>query len=221
VKIYIIRHGVTESNKSGIRQTREGFLSDEGIGQARALADRLTGLPIDSIFSSPYPRARQTADIISAAVKNLQVQESEYLTEVRYPSEVVGKPKDDPESVKILERIQAHYGEDGWRFSDEETFEEFVNRAHVVLEHISKTGFQNVVVVSHERFIRVMIGVILLGREFTPGVFRVVRKNMYVSNTGITICEQYINEGGPWRLMTLNDHSHVTATIHAPEKNTL
>lgn len=217
MRIYIIRHGITDSNASGIRQSREGFLSEEGIAQARALSDRLSGLTIDSIFTSPYPRARQTADIISAALRGLQVQESEYLTEVRYPSEVIGVPKNDPESVRILERIQAHYGEDGWRFSDEETFEEFVSRAHTVLDHIAKTGFQNVVVVSHERFIRVLVGVVLLGREFTPGVFRVVRKNLYVSNTGITVCEQFLNDGGPWRLMTLNDHSHVTGDMHPVE----
>jgi broad specificity phosphatase PhoE len=214
MRIYIIRHGITENNASGIRQSREGFLSQEGIAQARALSDKLSELTIDSIFTSPYPRARQTADIISAAVKGLQVQESEYLTEVRYPSEVIGKSKTDPESVRILEKIQGHYGEEGWRYSDEETFEEFVERAHTVLDYLSKTGFKNVVVVSHERFIRVLVGVVLLGREFTPGVFKVVRKNLYVSNTGITICEQFKNEGGPWRLMQLNDHSHVTGLAH-------
>ena len=215
MRIYIIRHGVTQLNASGIRQTSEGFLSPEGIAQARAVAERLSNVTIDSIFTSPYPRARQTADIISAQVKQLQVQESPFLIEVKYPTEVVGKPKTDPASVRILETIQAHYGEEGWRYSDEETFEEFVERAHTVLDYISKTGFENVVVVSHERFIRVLVGVVLLGREFTPGVFRVVRKNLYVSNTGITICEQFQNEGGPWRLMQLNDHAHVDAiSVH-------
>ena len=215
MRIYIVRHGVTEMNKSNVRQSGDGYLSEEGIAQARALADKMSELTIDSIFTSPYPRARQTADIISARVKQLLVQESEYLTEVRYPSEVVGKPKDDPGSERILESIQAHYGEEGWRYSDEETFEEFTTRAHTVLDYISKTGFQNVVVVTHERFIRVLVGVILLGHEFTPGVFRIVRKNLYVSNTGITVCEQWKNEGGPWRLMQLNDHSHITKLVHS------
>jgi probable phosphoglycerate mutase len=209
MRLYIVRHGVTELNQSNIRQSREGYLSQEGIQQARALSDKLSELTIDSIFTSPYPRARQTADIISAKVKQLLVQESEYLAEVRLPSDMIGKPKDDPHSVRILESIQTHYGEEGWRYSDEETFEEFSERAHTVLDYISKTGFENVVIVSHERFIRVLVGVILLGREFTPGVFRVVRKNLYISNSGITICEQWKNEGGLWRLITLNDHSHI------------
>jgi broad specificity phosphatase PhoE len=217
MRIYIVRHGVTALNQSAVRQSRDGFLSDDGIQQARALSEKLSELTIDSIFTSPYPRARQTADIISAKVKQLQVQESEYLAEVRYPSEVVGKPKDDPRSVRILETVHAHYGEEGWRYSDEETFEEFSGRAHTVLDYIAKTGFQNVVVVSHERFIRVLVGVILLGREFTPSIFRIVRKNLYVSNTGVTICEQWKNEGGPWRIITLNDHSHITKLSHSTE----
>jgi broad specificity phosphatase PhoE len=214
MRIYIVRHGVTALNQGNVRQSREGFLSPDGIEQARALAEKLSELTIDSIFTSPYPRARQTADIISAKVKQLLVQESEYLTEVRYPSEVVGKPKDDPRSVRILEEVHAHFGEPGWRYSDEETFDEFVERARVVLDYIAKTGFQNVVVVSHERFIRVLVGYILLGKEFTPDVFRVVRKNLYVSNTGVSICEQWGGEQGPWRVITLNDHSHITGLSH-------
>lgn len=209
MRIYVIRHGVTESNATNIRQHSEGFLSDEGVSQARLLGERLSSLPVDTIFTSPYPRAKQTADIISSFHKNLLVQESEYLVEVRYPSEVFGKPKDDPKSVRIIEEVHSHFGEDGWRYSDEETFDEFVQRAHTVLDYISKTGFENAVVVSHERFIRVLVGVVLLGREFTPGVFRIVRKNLYVGNSGITICEENKNEGGPWRLITLNDHSHL------------
>ncbi len=220
MRIYIIRHGVTEQNTSNLRQSSEGQLSQDGISQARALADRLSNVTVDSIFTSPFPRARQTADIISARVKQLQVQESPYLVEVRYPTEVIGKSKDDPKSVRILETIQAHYGEEGWRYSDEETFEEFTGRARTVLDYIAKTGFKNVVVVSHERFIRVLVGVVLLGREFTPGVFRIVRKNLYVSNTGITICEQFQNEGGPWRLMTLNDHAHVESISHHRDPGT-
>lgn len=214
MRLYVIRHGVTELNATNIRQSSEGYLSEDGVQQARALADRLSNVTIDSIFTSTYPRARQTADIISARVKQLLVQESPYLVEVRLPSEVIGKPKDDPRSERIIKTIQEHYGEPGWRYSDEETFEEFIGRAHTVLDYISKTGFQNVVVVSHERFIRVLVGVVLLGREFTPAVFRTVRQNLYVSNTGITVCQQFEHKPSSWRLMTLNDHAHVDAISH-------
>lgn len=213
MRLYIVRHGVTELNASNVRQSRDGYLSQDGIAQARALADKLSALTIDSIFTSPFPRARQTADIISAKVKQLLVQESEYLGEVRLPSEFIGKPKDDPRAQRILEEIQEHYGTPGWRYSDEESFDEFIERAHTVLDYIAKTGFQNVVVVSHERFIRVLVGVMLLGREFTPRAFREVRQNLYISNTGVTIADLVAEKHNSWRMITLNDHSHIT---HGP-----
>jgi broad specificity phosphatase PhoE len=220
MRLYIVRHGVTELNTSNVRQAREGYLSDEGIQQARAAAEKLSELTVDSIFTSPFPRARQTADIISAKVKQLLVQESEYLGEVRLPSELVGTPKDDPRSERILATIEEHYDDQGWRYSDEESFEEFVARAHTVLDYIARTGFENVVVVSHERFIRVLVGVMLLGKSFTPQVFREVRHNLYISNTGITICDLVDLKKFHWRLVTLNDHSHIVkGTVHNAPQN--
>lgn len=222
MRLYIVRHGVTELNQSNVRQSRDGYLSEEGIGQARAVAEKLSELVIDSIFTSPFPRARQTADIISAKVKQLLVQESEYLGEVRLPSELIGQPKNDPRSERILKSIEEHYDDSGWRHSDEETFDEFVGRAHTVLEYIAKTGFENVVVVSHERFIRVLVGVMLLGKSFTPQVFREVRHNLYISNTGVTICDLVQQDTHAWRLITLNDHSHILKgeTHNAPQNET-
>ena len=213
MRIYIIRHGVTESNESGIRQSREGLLSQEGIGQARALADKMAGLVVNSIFTSPYPRARQTADIISAKVKQLLVQESEYLSEIRLPSELIGVPTKDPKALRIISTIDSHTASKQWRYSDEETFEEYSGRAYAVLDHLTKTGFDNVVVVSHHRFIKVSVGVVLLGEQFSADNFVTVKNNLYISNTGITICEQNDETKGKWRLLTLNDHSHVVSGI--------
>lgn len=213
MRIYIIRHGVTESNAENIRQSREGFLSEEGIAEARALSDKMSGLVVDSIFTSPYPRAKQTADIISGKVKQLLVQESEYLSEIRLPSEIIGIPTDDAKAKRIIATIDDHSGEKGWRYSDEESFDEYSGRAFAVLEHITKTGFQNVVVVTHHRFIKVLVGVVLLGKNFTADLFTAIKSNVYISNTGITICEQNEETRGAWRLLTLNDHSHVISGV--------
>jgi probable phosphoglycerate mutase len=208
MRIYVIRHGETDNNAGGIRQSREGYLSDDGIQQARALAQNLSAITIDSIFTSTYPRAKQTADIISSLGAKLLVQESEYLTEVKLPSEVVGKPKDDTSSLQILKWVQTRLGGND-RYSDEETYNEYVSRAYKVLEHISKTGFKNVVIVTHHRFIHILVCVAMLGQELTPKLFASIRKRIYVSNTGVTILEQNLEDGGYWRLFTLNEHSHI------------
>lgn len=209
MRIYVIRHGETENNANEIRQSREGYLSEEGIQQARALGQNLSGITVDSIFTSTYPRAKQTADIISSlGSKKLLVQESEYLTEVRLPSEVVGKPKSDSTSLKILKWVQSRVGANE-RYSDEETYNEYLSRAKAVLNHISNTGFRNVVVVTHHRFIHILVAVAMLGTELTPRLFAKLRNGIYISNTGVTILEQNREDGGDWRLFTLNEHSHI------------
>ena len=209
MRIYVIRHGQTESNADKIRQSREGYLSDDGIQEARALASKLSSLTIDSIFTSSYPRAKQTADIISALGKGLQVQESDYLTEIKLPSEVVGKPKNDPHSLKILSWLKSHGSNEQARYSDEETFNEYVSRAHKVLDHITRTGFENTVVVTHHRFIHILVAVVLLGERLTPNLFTVLRNHLFISNTGITIIEKNEETDGEWHLLTLNEHSHL------------
>ncbi len=209
MRIYVVRHGETESNAEKIRQSSQGYLSDDGIQEARAAASKLSSLKIDSIFSSSYPRAKQTADIISALGKGLLVQVSEYLTEIKLPSEVVGKPVDDPKSKKIFSWLKNHSFSPKARYSDEETYNEYVKRAQTVLEHIEKTGFENTVVVTHHRFIHILVAVVLMGEELTPETFNLIRNHIYISNTGITVIEKNEEKDGAWHLLTLNEHSHL------------
>ena len=209
MRIYVIRHGQTESNAGNIRQSKEGYLSQDGIQEARSVAERMSSLTIDSIFTSSYPRARQTADIISALGKGLPLQESDYLTEISLPSEVVGKPVDDPKSQKILSWLKGHSSKKNARYSDEETFNEYVSRAKYVLDYISKTGFKNSVMITHHRFIHILVAVVLLGENLTPELFGVMHPHLYISNTGITILENDADTHNKWRLLTLNEHSHL------------
>ncbi len=56
-------------------------LSEEGKAQAERLAERLSHLPIDAIYSSPLERARETAEPL-ARRSGLQAQVSEEITEL-------------------------------------------------------------------------------------------------------------------------------------------
>lgn len=209
MRIYVVRHGETESNAEKIRQSSEGYLSDEGIQEARAAASRLSSLKIDSIFTSSYPRAKQTADIISALGKGLQVQVSDYLTEIKLPSEVIGRPVNDPKSLKIFSWLRNHSLSPKARYSDEETYAEYVSRAQKVLDYIEKTGFENTVVVTHHRFIHILVAVVLMADRLTPELFDSIRNHIFISNTGITVIEKNEEKGGVWHLLTLNEHSHL------------
>ena len=63
MRILLARHGETPWNAEGRYQGQEDIpLSPVGIGQARALGERLREVPITRAVASPLTRARQTAE---------------------------------------------------------------------------------------------------------------------------------------------------------------
>lgn len=66
-RIYLIRHGETDSNAARIVQTPETPLSERGREQARRVGERLAAVGIDAILSSDLERAHETARAIAAA----------------------------------------------------------------------------------------------------------------------------------------------------------
>jgi broad specificity phosphatase PhoE len=67
-EIFLIRHGETVHNASGIAQGwSDSALSERGQAQVRALAERVALLRPDALFSSPLERAMSTARPIAMA----------------------------------------------------------------------------------------------------------------------------------------------------------
>ena len=65
MNLLIVRHGETTWNREGRYQGRTDVpLSDEGKAQARALGQRLAGLPITIALTSPLARTRRTAEAV-------------------------------------------------------------------------------------------------------------------------------------------------------------
>lgn len=64
--IFLIRHGETVDNALQIMQGQtQGELNEQGKEQARQVAQRLAGEPVDVFISSDLHRAIQTAEIIA------------------------------------------------------------------------------------------------------------------------------------------------------------
>jgi len=64
-KLYLIRHGETEQNKTGVLMgSTDTPLNDHGRLQAASLGERLNALEVDTIFSSPLSRAVETASLV-------------------------------------------------------------------------------------------------------------------------------------------------------------
>ncbi|WP_300267903.1 histidine phosphatase family protein [Microbacterium sp.] len=60
--IYLVRHGEQQDAEHGLD---DGPLSPRGVRQAEAIADRLSGLPLDGVWHSPLIRATETARTIA------------------------------------------------------------------------------------------------------------------------------------------------------------
>ena len=83
--IHFVRHGEVHNPERVLYVRLPGrYLSQEGHRQARSVAEILKFRPIVAVYSSPMPRAVQTADYIAYA-HGLTLQTSEWLHEVNSP----------------------------------------------------------------------------------------------------------------------------------------
>ena len=98
--VLVVRHGLTATTGSALTGWTPGIsLDDRGEKQARALGDRLSGVRLDAIISSPLERCQQTAAAIAAAnlTTPVDVRTDDRLGECRY-GDWTGKP------LKVLAR---------------------------------------------------------------------------------------------------------------------
>jgi probable phosphomutase (TIGR03848 family) len=92
--VLLARHGLTAGTGTVLTGRTPGIgLDDRGVGQAKALAARLSGTRLDAIVTSPLLRCRQTAEMIAAAMDGhpASVTEDSELAEVGY-GDWTGKP---------------------------------------------------------------------------------------------------------------------------------
>ena len=108
--VLLVRHGLTAGTGRVLTGRTPGIPLDErGWQQARALADRLAGVPLDAIVTSPLDRCRQTAEAIAAARNGhpVAVQEDSELAEVAY-GDWTGKPLRRLAKDPLWRVVQAH-----------------------------------------------------------------------------------------------------------------
>lgn len=74
--LYLVRHGEQQDAEHGVA---DGPLSGRGRRQAKAIADRLSGVPFTGSWHSPLERAAETASIMTASMPSLDSQPSALL----------------------------------------------------------------------------------------------------------------------------------------------
>jgi len=159
-EIILVRHGETEWNVEEIFRGRINIeLNETGIKQAELLAEYLSDLKIDAIYSSPLKRAIGTAEII-AGYHKLDVEIAPGLIDFNYGKwqglphqEVKDKYKElHAEWTKNPHQVEMPAGE---------SLDEVRGRAIGVVDNVIAKYEETVVLVSHRVVNKVLICALL------------------------------------------------------------
>lgn len=205
MKLYFIRHGESKLNAVGVHQHAEVELSYSGIQQAQNVANRFVNIPIDTILSSPYTRTKQTAEEINKIIKK-EVIYTDFLREIKRPTEIEGLKINDPEALRIKQLIKEYRGNVDWHYSDEDNFHDLKKRAQGFIQYLETTSGNHVLAVTHGLILRVIICTMMLGEDFDTEYFEAFEKFFMTTNTGITMCEK---DNDKWKLLAWNDYTHL------------
>ena len=207
-KVYLIRHGQSQGNVGLIREMAGSPLTATGKKQATILAKHCLQIPLEVIISSPLIRAKETAEIIAEEIKK-PLELNELFSEWRRPSQQLGRPKNDAKAMEAEKTIRANFSIDGFRFSDEENFNELKTRALAALAFLEKRPENNILAVTHEFFMRIILAAVVFGDRLTGVECRQFIRSFHIKNAAITVLGLDQEKYGPgWWVWVWNDHSH-------------
>ena len=108
ITVLLVRHGRSTANTAGILAGRTPgvHLDDHGRQQADQVAQRLAGITVDRLISSPLERCLQTVTPFATAA-GLQVEVEERLAEVDYGT-WAGRPLKDLGTEPLWRTVQQH-----------------------------------------------------------------------------------------------------------------
>jgi probable phosphomutase, MSMEG_4193 family len=196
--VVLVRHAVTAETGPVLSGRRSGIdLSDAGRAQADAAAQRLTGLPVAAVYSSPLERCRQTAEAI-AGPHGLRVTELPGLAEADY-GEWTGQKIEDLRGSDLWKLVQVTPS--AVRFPQGESVREMQSRIVTAIEEVvAEHPGEIVVAVSHADPIKAAVA------HFT-GVHLDLFQRLFVSPASCTVLR--LGSAGA-ALVKLND----TGTMH-------
>ncbi len=206
MRIYLIRHGESEANHNGIWQDGHDPLTDRGREQASFLARRVKHFPIDVVIASPFVRTRKTAEIILEYLKK-PIEWRDDIVEKSTPSEIAGLPRVNPKATEILRLTIENSKNPDWRYSDEESYNEFRERARGFLRHLESRTEGHILVVSHGAYISMLLTIFIFGDDATYEQFGRTFLLFRNKNTGISVLDHDAKNG--WVVRTWNDHTHL------------
>jgi len=202
--ILLVRHGTTEwVDRHILHGITDIPLNENGLRQAREVAEALKSIPASHLYTSPLTRCMQTAQAIAARV-NLQPVPLEGLKEMDF-GWLEGKPFRDltSQNIKPLVRFFDQYQHLFIRMISGESITHLRRRVLAAWQQILDENMGEIsIVVGHSAvFNNILIH--HFGKNFPKGMH-------YYSMRPCSIAEIEINDTDQAHLVRMNDISHLS-----------
>jgi broad specificity phosphatase PhoE len=209
VKLLLVRHAESQGNYEGRLQGRKEFpLTERGVQQAGALANRLAKSQVSAVYSSPIRRAHDTAVAVATEARLEVVLESR-VQEYDFGDQLSGLTwqeirEQQPEIVSALVRNDSEFP----RYPGEEGRGAFRDRVCAAIAEIAERHRQDaaVAVITHAGPIVVYV-METLGRGYSRPV------PFTIENTSVTTIELDNASAAPFAppavVVGLNDTCHL------------
>lgn len=208
--IYLVRHGRSRANETGIREGAESPLTEEGERQADFLAARFRSIPVEVVLSSHYKRAHDTAKKVAKAC-NVPLELVSMAHERELPAEIHGKHRDDPALRESVAKFEYSWMKDA-SADDGEHFDDIKKRVEDLTQLLQERPEKHIVVTSHGFFLKFFVAYHLFGDYLTPDIFvNQLMHTMRSANTGITYFT--VSDKNKWILASWNDYAHLGELI--------
>lgn len=162
--LYLVRHGETEYNRKNIVQGGgiDSEINATGREQAKALAQRLSSVPVDAVYASTLRRAKQTAEILARPhepISKTYLRDLEEMAWGVFEGEAPSQARDEAmEAVKKAWRN----GSVDQPIEGGESILDVQQRALRAIDHIlTREPGRTVLVVTHGRYLRVLLATLL------------------------------------------------------------
>lgn len=207
-KIYLIRHGQTEFNHSGIVQGSgiDSSLNDFGFEQARLFYEAYHGVSFDKVYTSTLKRSIQS--VTSFIDKGVAHEAHEGLNEINWGNKEGTKitPEEDDYYRWLLREWQNN--KVNLRIEGGESPEDVANRQKEVITSIlSRRAEQNILICMHGRAIRVLLCQLLNYPLSAMDLFEHHNLCLYLLNfTGSMCSVELYNNTDHLRSLTARTH---------------
>lgn len=164
--IYFIRHGQTLANRKYIHQGPKEPLSLEGRMQAEHVANFMRDKQIDTLISSPYVRAQETAAFVSEALQ-LPIITQECVKEFRRPNYLYNKGHFTFGAFLYLWNLFRHQENPNWDNDGAENMYMARKRVLEAKDMIANLEGERIAIVSHSIFMNMFMELVCREKKLT------------------------------------------------------